>query len=200
MALWASGVTWSVIQHCLSYDNQGSAFGIFQYAGASPWHHNIIRNNISENDGAVSAAGAAVYIWNNSGDEAQFTNLSFYSNIIYNTKGAAIHYADKQDKRKAFNFYNNILVAKDEIIKGKISGDIFSGNTWWSLASEFNIDSSKDFKTWALKTGKEQKNGKITGLNNNPHFKNAGSTTLKDPHKLKSLINYQLSKHEERKE
>ena len=188
------GVTCSVIQHCLSYDNQGSAFGIFQYAGASPWHHNIIRNNISENDGAVSAAHAAVYIWNNSGDEEQFRNLSFYNNIVYNTKGAAIHYADEQSKRKAFDFYNNIFVAKDEIIKGKVSGDIFSGNTWWSLVSGFNIDSIKDFKTWAIKTGKEQKDGKITGGNNNPHFKNAGNTTLTDPHKLKSLINYQLSK------
>ena len=190
------GVTNSVIQHCLSYNNQGSAFGIFQYAGASPWHHNIIRNNISENDGLVSAAGAAVYIWNSSGDEEQFRNLSFCYNIVYNTQGAAIHYADGQSKRKAFDFYRNIFVAKDEIIKGKVAGDIFSGNTWWSLVSGFNIDSIKDFKTWAIKTGKEQKDAKITGGNYYPHFKNAGNTTLTDPHRLKSLINYQRAKHE----
>ncbi len=30
------GVTNSVIQYCLSYENHGSAFGIFQYNGASP--------------------------------------------------------------------------------------------------------------------------------------------------------------------
>jgi len=188
------GVSYSVIQHCLSYGNQGSGFGIFQYAGASPWHHNIIRNSISENDGAVSAAHAAVYVWNSSGYEEQFANLAFYNNIVYNTKGAVIHYADKQNKRKAFNFYNNIFVAKDEIIEGKVSGDIFFGNTWWSLATGFNIDSTKDFKTWVIKTGKEQKDGKVTGLNKNPSFKNAGNTTLTDPHKLNSLINYQLLK------
>jgi Right handed beta helix region len=186
------GVTWSVIQECLSYNNHGSAFGIFQYAGASPWHHNIIRNNISENDGAVSAAHASVYIWNSSGNEEEFTDLSFYNNILYNTKGAAIHYADTQSKRKGFDFHDNIFVAKDEIIKGKVSNDIFSGNTWWSLANGFNIDSTKNFKEWLIKSGKEQKDGKITGINNSPHFKNPGNTTLTDPHQLKSWINYQL--------
>ncbi|MEP6950026.1 MAG: right-handed parallel beta-helix repeat-containing protein [Ginsengibacter sp.] len=184
------GVSWSIIQDCLSYNNQGSAFGIFQYAGASPWHDNIIRNNFSENDGAVSAAHAAAYIWNSSGDEEQFSDLSFYNNILYNAKGAAIHYADKQSKRKGFDFHDNIFVAKDEIITGKVSGDIFSGNTWWSLASGFNVDSTKDFKAWIIKSGKEQKDGKIIGINNDPHFKNAGNTTLTDPHQLKSLMNY----------
>lgn len=190
------GVKHSVIQHCLSYNNEGSGFGIFQYAGAGKWHNNIIRNNISENDGAVSAARAAVYIWNSSGEEKQFRKLSFYNNIVYNTKGAAIHYADKQNKRKAFRFNNNIFVANDEIIKGNVAEDIFSGNTWWSLAGAFNVDSIKNFKTWTIKTGKEQKNGKITGVNIYPKFKNAGNTTLTDPHQVKSLINYQLSEPE----
>ena len=119
------------------------------------------------------------------GTKEQFANLEFYNNIVYNTKGAAIHYADKQNKRKAFNFNRNIFVAKEEIIEGKVSGDIFSGNTWWSLAA--NIDSTKDFKTWVIKTGKEQKDGKITGLNKNPHFRNAGNTTLTDPGELKII-------------
>ncbi len=189
------GVTYSIIQYCLSYNNQGSAFGIFQYAGASPWHHNIIRNNISENDGTVSAAHAAAYVWNSTGDEKEFTNLLFYNNILYNANGAAIHYADGQSKRKAFNFHDNIFVAKDEIIKGKVSGDIFLHNTWWSLADGFNVDNIKNFKSWAIKTGKEQKNGKITGVNSNPHFKDAGNTTLTDPHQLKSLTNYLSLNH-----
>lgn len=182
------GVTNSLIEYCLSYNNQGSAFGIFQYAGASPWHGNIIRNNISENDGEVSAAHAAAYIWNSSGDAEQFSNLAFYDNIVYNAKGTAIHYADKQNRRKAFHFYNNVFVAKDELIKGEVSSDIFSGNTWWSLASRFNADGIKDFRAWALKTGKEQKNGKITGKNIRPLFKNAGNTTLTDPRQLAHFI------------
>ncbi|MEO6497449.1 MAG: right-handed parallel beta-helix repeat-containing protein [Mucilaginibacter sp.] len=182
------GVTNSIIEHCLSYNNYGSAFGIFQYKGAGPWHDNVIRNNISENDGEVSAAHAGVYIWNSTGDATQFKNFSFCNNIVYNKMGSVIHYADGQDERNAFNFYNNIFVAKDDMVSGKMGGDIFNGNTWWSLAGGFNSDSIKDFKTWVAKTGKEQKNGKITGKNVNPHLTGAGNTTLKDPHKLTAFI------------
>ncbi len=193
------GVTNSLIQYCLSYENHGSAFGIFQYNGASDWHDNVIRKNISQDDGAVSAAHASAYIWNSSGDPRQFRNLSFYDNIIYNTKGAAIHYADKQSNREGFDFSKNIFIAKKEIIKGKVSDDNFSGNTWWSLANGFNVDSVMDFKNWAMKTGKETSNGKITGINKNPDFKDAGFTKLKDTHELKSFIDYQLKKCEEMK-
>ncbi|HEV8081989.1 MAG TPA: right-handed parallel beta-helix repeat-containing protein [Chitinophagaceae bacterium] len=193
------GVTNSVIQYCLSYENHGSAFGIFQYEGASPWHDNIIRNNISEDDGSVSAAHASAYIWNSSGDDNQFSNLAFHNNILSNIKGAAIHYADKQSKRKSFIFYKNIFVAKNEIIKGKTANDDFSGNIWWSVNDGFNVDSIRDFKTWALKTGKELSDGKIIGINKNPDFKDASFKKLTDPHKLKSFIDYQLSKCEEMK-
>ena len=35
------GITNSIIQYCLSYENQGAGYGLFQYAGASPWHNNV---------------------------------------------------------------------------------------------------------------------------------------------------------------
>ncbi len=192
------GVTNSIIEYCFSYENEGSAFGIFQYDGASPWHDNVIRKNISEDDGAVSAAHASAYIWNSSGDENQFMNLSFYDNILYNTKGATIHYAD-QNKRKAFDFSKNIFVAKDEIIKGNTGNDNFSGNTWWSIADGFNVDSIKDFKTWKQKTGKEQSDGKVTGVNKNPGFTSTNCKKMTDPHKLKSFIKSLLLKYGEGK-
>jgi hypothetical protein len=66
------GVTNSVIQYCLSYENQGAGYCIFQYYYASPWHDNIFRYNISENDGSVSDAGAGMYVWNSSRVENLF--------------------------------------------------------------------------------------------------------------------------------
>ena len=84
------GVTNSIIQYCLSYGNEGSGFGIFQYAGASPWYNNTIRCNISENDGNVSTAKASVYIWNGSKNKNEFTRCYFYNNTVYNAKGSAI--------------------------------------------------------------------------------------------------------------
>ena len=58
------GVTNSIVQYNMSYDNQGSGYCIFQYWGASPWHNNTFRYNISENDGSVSDSQAGLYIWN----------------------------------------------------------------------------------------------------------------------------------------
>ena len=49
------GTTNSTIQYCLTYENEGSGFGIFQYDGASPWKNNTVRFNISVNDGLVSS-------------------------------------------------------------------------------------------------------------------------------------------------
>ena len=81
------GVTHSIVQYCLSYENQGAGYCIFQYLYASPWHDNIFRYNISENDGAVSDAHGGVYIWNSAKIADQFYNGRFYNNTIYNIKG-----------------------------------------------------------------------------------------------------------------
>ena len=86
------GVTHSVIQYCLSYENQGAGYCMFQYKYASPWHDNIYRFNISVNDGLVSPARAGIYIWNSTLDSNQFYNSLFYNNTIWNTKKSCIHF------------------------------------------------------------------------------------------------------------
>ncbi|MCW3116267.1 MAG: hypothetical protein JWM28_349 [Chitinophagaceae bacterium] len=185
------GVTNSVIQYCLSYENQGSGFGIFQYAGASNWYNNTIRYCISENDGSMSPAQAGVFIWNGSRDTNQFKNCYFYNNVVYNTKGAAIHY-EADSKNAGFQFYNNIFVAKDLLVIGKETNGIYRGNNWYSLKSGFNIGGMKDFKTWANKNNKEKLNGTIAGFNLDPLFKNAGMATMVMPSQLDSFVNYQV--------
>lgn len=150
------GVTNSVIQYCLSYENQGSGYCIFQYWGASPWYNNVIRYNISENDGLVSDSRAGIYVWNSSGDASQFHDCLVYNNTVYNEKEAAISFSEKSE-RKQFGFYNNIFVAKDSLIRGIKGEDVFLGNNWWSL---------------------KKRSGKMPGLNRNPHFTNPGNTRL----------------------
>lgn len=183
------GTTNSVIQYCLSYENQGSAFGIFQYAGASDWHDNVVRFCISANDGKVSAAHAATYIWNSSGDSAQFKNFLFYNNTIYNDSNAAINYSS-QDERSNFKFYNNLLIASDEIIKGNPGNDIFLANDWWSLKRNFNINGNYNFKNWCTTNNKEKLNDRIIGMNFLPSFKNPGIVRLTDPNKLIGFDDY----------
>ena len=189
------GVTNSVIQYCFSYENQGSGYCIFQYWGASPWHHNVFRYNISENDGTVSDSQAGLYVWNSSDDEKIFYDCDVYGNIIYNSKVAAICFSEVS-KSKGLRFYNNIFVGKDSLIKGKDKiGDVmYHNNDWWSIDKGFNIEGITDLKTWAIKTGKEQKEGKIIGLNIKPDFKNPGKAAITSVSQFKNLTNYQLPK------
>lgn len=188
------GMTNSIIQYCLSYENDGSGFGIFQYNEASPWKNNIIRFNISENDGLISTAHAGIYIWNGSKDENQFTDCFIYNNVIYNAPGTAIRFAE-DSRRKAFFYYNNIFVAKDELLKGLSVNDTFLGNNWWSLTGGgFNINGVKNFNRWIEQTGQERRSGEIKGMNTNPYsgFENYDVGLITTPLELTSFSKYKL--------
>lgn len=138
------GVTNSVIQYCLSYENEGSAFGIFQYAGATDWKNNTFRFNISENDGLVSTARAGVYVWNGAGVASQLTDCYFYNNVIYNDQQAAITYATDHERGDLF-FYNNIFIGKDVIVRGDKNKDRFNGNSWYSVTKDGGNFISENF-------------------------------------------------------
>jgi len=163
------GVTHSIIQYCLSYENQGSGFGIFQYDGASNWHDNTIRFCISENDGAVSPAGAGVFIWNSSMDTSQFKRCYFYNNTIYNKKAAAISYEAKS-ANTGFIFSNNIFIAKDSLITGTGGDAVNQSNSWYSFNLKMN-----DTVSWL------------------PRFVNPGKATVANPRKLREWKAYKIS-------
>ncbi len=188
------GVTNSTVQYCLSYENQGSGYCMFQYWGASPWHNNVIRYNISENDGTVSDSRAGAYVWNSSSDEKQFHDCDFYNNTIYNSKEAALSYSEKS-QRKNFRFFNNIFIGKDSLIRGSKGIDVFLGNDWLCLTSRFNLDGIHDMETWAKKNNQEQMSGKMVGLNINPLFINPGNAETTSADSLKQFNNYQLPKN-----
>ncbi|WP_295795343.1 right-handed parallel beta-helix repeat-containing protein [Mucilaginibacter sp.] len=187
------GVTNSLVQYNVSYGNQGSGYCIFQYWGASPWHHNTFRYNISENDGTVSDSQAGLYVWNSSDDEKQLYDCDVYGNIIYNAKVAAICFS-KVSASRGIRFYNNIFVGKDSLIWGrdKIGDAKYHDNDWWSINKQFYVDGITNINEWATKTGNEQKDGKFTGLNLCPDFKNAGNSAITSASQLKTFTNYNL--------
>jgi len=192
------GVTNSVVQYNLSYDNWGSGYCIFQYWGASPWHHNIFRYNISENDGTVSDSQAGLYIWNSSDDEKQFHDCQVYGNIIYNDKVSAICFSEKSES-KGFTFKNNVFVAKDSLIKGRDKiGDVkYWGNNWWSLDHGFNMTGIKDFKTWRELCKVSWSNTYKPASEENifPEFIAPGKAKLTSATQLASFINYHLKRN-----
>ncbi len=188
------GVTNSIVQYNVSYDNWGSGYCIFQYWGASPWHDNIFRYNISENDGTVSDSQAGLYIWNSSDDEKQFHDCKVYGNIIYNDKVAAICFSEKSES-KGIVFRNNVFVGKDSLIKGKDKlGDTkYAGNDWWSIENEFNMNRIESFAEWRAKCINAWGNITVAPeMNVEPAFKNPGRSHITSASQLKSFKNYQL--------
>ncbi|HTR29030.1 MAG TPA: right-handed parallel beta-helix repeat-containing protein, partial [Puia sp.] len=172
------GVTNSVIQYCLSYGNQGSGYCIFQYWGASPWHDNVVRWNISEDDGLVSDSKAGMYVWNSSNDSNQFYNCKVYNNTVYDSREAALCFS-ATSARKGFIFYNNIFVGADSLLRGNPGADVFRNNDWWVLRG---------------KSGKSGRPGDahVSGLFVNPEFKNPGGTMVTDVRGLTGYEKYNV--------
>lgn len=185
------GVTNSIIQYCLSYKNQGSGYCIFQYWGASPWHDNIFRFNISVDDGLVSDSRAGVYVWNSSNDSGQFYNCNFYNNTIYNTQQAALCFSSTS-AAKNFRFMNNIFVGTDSLIRGDKAKTVFLANDWYCLKKKFYADGIKDFNTWISKYHIEQLNGKTVGLNVLPDFVNKDSVNFTDVKNITSFNSFKI--------
>ena len=186
------GVTHSIVQYCLSYENQGAGFCLFQYLYASPWHDNIFRYNISENDGAVSDAHGGIYLWNSSADPDRFFNGLVYNNTIYNTRGSAVVYSELS-KRRSFGFYNNIFVSQENLVKGNPGQDIYRGNDWWNPEHLFNRDSISglEYRPADQKQGKPPVRSKI--LNTNPQFLKAGKTALTSASGIKRFDHYKIA-------
>jgi hypothetical protein len=172
------GVTNSVIQYCLSYGNQGSGYCIFQYWGASPWHDNVIRWNVSEDDGLVSDSRAGMYVWNSSNDSTQFYDCQVYNNTVYNTKQAALSFSTTS-ARKGFVFRGNIFVGADSLIRGNRGVDVFDGNDWWVVG----VPSGRSDKP-------EDKG--LPGLFVRPEFKNPGETKVTNVRGLAGYDKYKV--------
>jgi hypothetical protein len=191
------GVTNSIVQYNMSYDNWGSGYCIFQYWGASPWHDNIFRYNISENDGTVSDSQAGLYVWNSSDDEKQFHDCEVYGNIIYNSKVAALCFSEKSES-KGLKFYNNVFVGRDSLIKGKdkIGDARYWGNDWWSIEKGFYMTGVKNFKAWRTKcASRGDDSARVPELNIKPGFKAAGGSALTSAGQLKTFSGYRLLKN-----
>jgi Right handed beta helix region len=189
------GVTHSIVQYNLSYENEGYGYGIFQFSGATPWHDNTFRYNISIDDGNKTQNGASVLWWNGSRDAGQFYDCYFYNNLLYNSKGYALGVVPKEYDNKGFLFLNNIIVGKDEIMNGgEIRTESFYGNDWWSLESRFKLNGDTDFKHWTSIAGHENIDHSLVGFNLDPQLIDPVTPTITDPAKLKFLTGVKLKK------
>lgn len=178
------GVSNSIIQYCLSYNNQGAGIGLFEFGAGKPWENNIIRYNISQNDGSVN--GGSVFIWCYKKGGAM-RNCEIYNNTFYNNTSTGFSLVI-ENNCPGFQFRNNVFIYKNEFIAPltKLESELFQSNSYKSLSGNRKIAGYKNLHEWTRATGNELLNKKVIGVDIDPGLLNPGSCTLTDPLKLNS--------------
>lgn len=168
------GVTNSIMQYNLTYNNMGPGYGLYQYPGAKQWENNIVRYNISVNDGTeIDSCG--LQLWNGQTKGPEMKNAHIYNNIFYNDFGRAVNY--KSGNVPGLQYWNNIFVSKQEPIYGIHSQSVFNNNLYWRFGEQL-----------------ENKNEDKNGIFANPMLvlPDPILLQLEDPAKLKELKFFKL--------
>jgi hypothetical protein len=185
------GVTSSVMQYNLSYDNQGTGYLLCQYPGAAPWRNNIIRYNISSGDGAKNLH-SGIGLWIGS---PGISDALVYNNTIVNPR----HAIATLGAIPGFVYRNNILVAGDAVLNGDFHLSRFEHNLYWSTGKDACV--YRDEKTayvtladWAAASGQEQVESRQVSIFADPRLVlPTGKDRLPtDPRKLAAMPFFRL--------
>ena len=127
------GVRNSIVQYNYSHDNDGAGYLLAQFDGARAFHNNVIRYNVSENDGQKNSYGG-IHLWS-TGANGGVRNTTIYRNTILTSKSAGNPAAVDCMSEGIYNicFYNNTFKTDGEavLIRGKANPEvIFEGNTF----------------------------------------------------------------------
>jgi hypothetical protein len=176
------GVSNSILQYCLSYNNEGPGVGLFEFGATKVWENNVVRYNISQDDGITGQASLSIWKGEAGG---VIRNCEIYNNVFYNSNPGGYSLC-VMNNWPGFSFRNNIFMYKDAfLMKGKkFATELFQRNCYWNLDGNENFLGFKNLESWAKKTGNEMKDGEFIGLYLNPDFEIPGKTSLTDPGKL----------------
>ena len=138
------GMTNSVMQFNFAANNEGAGYGLFQYYGASVWKNNIVRNNISYNDGRKNGQ-AGFLMWIDQNLKDGISNCQIENNVVVNKYGHAVSF--EPGNYPGFNFTNNIFLTTEKsvtFVNGEYSGATFSGNQAWAANREVPLAFPED--------------------------------------------------------
>lgn len=177
------GVTNSVLQYNYSHGNDGAGYLVWSYGGAvHPLAHNVIRFNISENDGRKHRYGG-IHIGTSGGvvDE-----IEVYNNTVFmaaGTAGAGSQGGESDaaaqprdvwvggsEPNKRIRFWNNLLISDGvPLVEIEPGQDVaFQGNDYWATGGKFIfIDGGASYTSlnqWRATAGRERLQGAPVGL------------------------------------
>ena len=195
----------STLQYNYSHDNYGAGYGLYQFKGASAFKDNIVRYNISENDGQIGGYGAIYFRSTRSHGGIQNTRV--YNNTLHvsaKTTGAGIgEISDEPSISPVHNseVCNNIIVTAPEKhvvdIPRPAAGWSFKGDCYWTAGEHPEIKWNgivySSLSGWRSATGQETLKGAPVGFHMEPRLaKVGGGATIGDPAKLQSMTAYML--------
>jgi hypothetical protein len=195
------GVTNSILQYNYSHDNDGAGYLLGQYDNARPWTNNIVRYNISENDGRTNAGGITLF----KGANTTMNGCKIYHNTVYtsasaqNPNVAAFSYINWSTGIEGTEVYNNIFQTTGGAALVNIPAGykaFFAGNLYWSSGSTFKISyqgvNYNSVAAWRTATGNEKVGSTATGITADPFLASPGTATILYPAASYSLASYKL--------
>jgi hypothetical protein len=180
-------VTNSVMQFNYSHDNDGAGY-LLAHARATNGHRgNIIRYNISQNDGRRNGYGA-IEVWGRILDADIHNNTVFTSYVSATTKALHLHNRGvEQQHPERVRFWNNILqttggapvvTVTSAVLDGAL--DVrFEHNLYWSGGSTFKLVwnglTHTSLSAWQIASGQETRGGVSVGIVDDPQLAAPGT-------------------------
>lgn len=86
------GASYSTVQFCESYENEGAGYGLYNWQTNNPWTNDTIRNNTSVNDGRNSNIYGGITLWSVN-NTYKLVNGAVYNNkITLNVTGTGLKF------------------------------------------------------------------------------------------------------------
>lgn len=193
------GTIFSTVQYNYSHDNDGAGYAIYQIAGAPPCSNNVVRFNISENDGYANAC-AGVQLFNSGGvvrDVDIYNNTIFISPSVATTRAVYFETAFTNAHLR-----NNLFITTGgaRLVEGPSgqSGVLFQGNNYWPSGGAFAIrwgsSTYNSLANWRTASNQEKIGTTNVGFSVDPQIMNpGGGGTIGDVTLLSYLTAYQLN-------
>ena len=128
------GVTNSTVQYNYSHDNDGAGYLLAQFSGARPFYGNVLRYNLSVNDGRRNSYGG-IHLWS-TGSSGGITDTTFFANRVYmarSTDGNPAIVDCSSGGIRNIRFYNNCFQTDGSamFVRGEDNQEVvFEGNTF----------------------------------------------------------------------
>lgn len=163
----------SVMQYNYSHDNDGVGFALAQFSGARPHLNNVVRYNISQNDGRKNGVGS-ITLWNGG---SGIQNAQIFNNTVF-ISPATVQPAALlvETPTSGVQVRNNIFVTTGGVpvisVAGGQSGFALQGNNYWPTGAQLTLvwggAAYYDLGSLQSATGQEMYNGSPVGKNVDP--------------------------------